>query len=53
MGSNMMREELGLIEDKQPLDAAITTFTAFNLVELIPLIPFIFVLHILISLYPD
>ena len=39
----MMREELGLIEDKkQPLDAAITTFTAFNLVGLIPLIPFIF-----------
>lgn len=42
----MMREELGLIEDKkQPLDAAITTFTAFNLVGLIPLIPFIF-LHL-------
>ncbi|HEU4447955.1 MAG TPA: VIT1/CCC1 transporter family protein [Nitrososphaeraceae archaeon] len=39
----MMREELGLIEDKkQPLDAAITTFAAFNLVGLIPLIPFIF-----------
>ena len=42
----MMREELGLIEDKkQPLDAAITTFTAFNLVGLIPLIPFI-LLHL-------
>ena len=42
----MMKEELGLIEDKkQPLDAAITTFTAFNLVGLIPLIPFIF-LHL-------
>jgi vacuolar iron transporter family protein len=39
----MMREELGLIEDKkQPLDAAITTFAAFNLVGLIPLIPFVF-----------
>lgn len=42
----MMREELGLIEDKkQPLYAAITTFGAFNLVGLIPLIPFVF-LHI-------
>ena len=42
----MMREELGLIEDKkQPLDAAITTFAAFNLVGLVPLIPFIF-LHV-------
>ena len=42
----MMREELGLIEDKkQPLDAAITTYTAFNLVGLIPLIPFVF-LHL-------
>jgi VIT1/CCC1 family predicted Fe2+/Mn2+ transporter len=39
----MMREELGLIEDKkQPLDAAVTTFAAFNLVGLIPLIPFVF-----------
>ena len=39
----MMKEELGLIEDKkQPLDAAITTFAAFNLVGVIPLIPFIF-----------
>jgi vacuolar iron transporter family protein len=42
----MMREELGLIEDKkQPLDAAITTFAAFNLVGLVPLIPFVF-LHV-------
>lgn len=39
----MMREELGLVDDKkQPLDAAITTFTAFNLVGLIPLTPFVF-----------
>jgi vacuolar iron transporter family protein len=39
----MMREELGLIEEeKKPLDAAITTFTAFNLVGLVPLIPFVF-----------
>lgn len=38
----MMKEELGLIEDrKQPLDAATTTFAAFNSVGLIPLIPFI------------
>ncbi|HXW12149.1 MAG TPA: VIT1/CCC1 transporter family protein [Nitrososphaeraceae archaeon] len=42
----MMREELGLVEDKkQPLDAAITTFAAFNLVGLVPLIPFVF-LHV-------
>ena len=42
----MMREELGLIEDKKkPLDAAITTFAAFNLVGLVPLIPFVF-LHV-------
>lgn len=42
----MMREELGLIEDKkQPLDAAITTFAAFSLVGLVPLIPFVF-LHV-------
>lgn len=35
----MIKEELGLIEDKkQPSDAAITTFAAFNLVGLIPLI---------------
>jgi vacuolar iron transporter family protein len=39
----MMREELGLIEEKKkPLDGAITTFTAFNLVGLVPLIPFVF-----------
>lgn len=42
----MMKEELGLIEDKkQPLDAAITTFAAFNVVGLIPLFPFVF-LHL-------
>lgn len=42
----MMREELGLIEEKKkPLDGAITTFTAFNLVGLVPLIPFVF-LHL-------
>jgi vacuolar iron transporter family protein len=39
----MMREELGLIEEeKRPLDAAITTFTAFNLAGLVPLIPFVY-----------
>jgi vacuolar iron transporter family protein len=38
----MMREELGLIEDRRrPLEAAITTFVAFNLVGLIPLLPFV------------
>ena len=42
----MMREELGLIEDKkEPLDVAITMFAAFNLVGLVPLIPFVF-LHV-------
>jgi len=39
----MMREELGLIEDKRPArDSAITTFTAFNLVGIVPLLPFVF-----------
>jgi vacuolar iron transporter family protein len=43
MDRYMMREELGLIEEeKRPLDAAITTFTAFNLAGLVPLIPFVF-----------
>ena len=39
----MMREELGLIEDRsrRPLETAITTFVAFNLVGLIPLLPFV------------
>ena len=38
----MMKEELGLIEDKRrPFDAAATTFAAFNLVGLIPLLPFL------------
>jgi vacuolar iron transporter family protein len=39
----MMREELGLTEDKRPArDAAVTTFTAFNLVGIVPLLPFVF-----------
>jgi len=39
----MMKEELGLIEDKgrTPFNAAFTTFVSFNLVGLIPLIPFL------------
>jgi VIT1/CCC1 family predicted Fe2+/Mn2+ transporter len=38
----MMKEELGLIEDKKhPLDTALTTFTAFNVIGIIPLLPFI------------
>ena len=38
----MMKEELGLIEDKKrPIDAALTTFAAFNIIGLIPLLPFI------------
>jgi vacuolar iron transporter family protein len=40
----MMKEELGLIEDrKKPRDTAITTFIAFNIIGLIPLVPFMFV----------
>ena len=38
----MMKEELGLIEDKKsPLDSSISTFVGFNLIGLIPLMPFI------------
>lgn len=37
----MMKEELGLIEDRRrPRDSAITTFLAFNTIGMIPLIPF-------------
>jgi len=36
----MMKEELGLIEDRRkPRDTAITTFIAFNAIGLIPLVP--------------
>ncbi len=39
----MMKEELGLIEDRRkPRDTAITTFIAFNAIGLIPLVPFMF-----------
>jgi VIT1/CCC1 family predicted Fe2+/Mn2+ transporter len=42
----MMKEELGLIEDKKsPRDSAITTFVSFNLIGMIPLIPFV-LLHV-------
>jgi VIT1/CCC1 family predicted Fe2+/Mn2+ transporter len=37
----MMREELGLVEDRRPRDTAVTTFVAFNAVGLIPLLPFV------------
>ena len=38
----MMKEELGLIEDKKsPVDSSISTFLGFNLIGVIPLIPFI------------
>jgi VIT1/CCC1 family predicted Fe2+/Mn2+ transporter len=39
----MMKEELGLIEDKNksPRDSAITTFVSFNVIGMIPLIPFV------------
>ncbi|AJM91442.1 VIT1/CCC1 transporter family protein [Nitrosopumilus piranensis] len=37
----MMKEELGLIEDKKnPLDSSFSTFFGFNVIGLIPLIPF-------------
>ena len=40
----MMREELGLVDDKkEPKDTALTTFIAFNLLGLIPLSPFIII----------
>jgi vacuolar iron transporter family protein len=40
----MMREELGLIDDKnkRPLDTAVMTFVGFNTSGIIPLVPFIF-----------
>jgi VIT1/CCC1 family predicted Fe2+/Mn2+ transporter len=43
----MMKEELGLIEDKNrcPRDTAITTFVSFNLIGMIPLVPFV-LLHV-------
>ena len=43
----MMKEELGLVEDKNriPRDTAITTFVAFNLIGMIPLVPFV-LLHV-------
>ena len=38
----MMKEELGLIEDKKaPVDSSVSTFIGFNLIGIIPLIPFI------------
>ncbi len=38
----MMKEELGLMEDKRrPFDTAMTTFVAFNAIGVIPLVPFI------------
>ena len=38
----MMKEELGLIEDKKsPVDSSVSTFLGFNLIGIIPLIPFI------------
>jgi VIT1/CCC1 family predicted Fe2+/Mn2+ transporter len=40
----MMREELGLIEEKySPLNSAINTFVGFSVIGIIPLVPFIFV----------
>lgn len=41
----MMKEELGLIQDKRlSIEAAISTFVGFGSVALIPLLPFVFVI---------
>jgi vacuolar iron transporter family protein len=37
----MMKEELGLIENKDPITSSISTFVGFNVIGLVPLIPFI------------
>jgi vacuolar iron transporter family protein len=43
----MMREELGLVEDKsRALDNALNTFIGFNVIGLIPLVPFVFLILI-------
>jgi len=50
----MMREELGLVDDKkEPKDTALTTFIAFNLLGLIPLSPFVIIHIIGISIIPS
>jgi VIT1/CCC1 family predicted Fe2+/Mn2+ transporter len=47
----MMKEELGLIEDKKnPIDSSVSTFVGFNLIGLIPLIPFMIFMIIGIEL---
>jgi VIT1/CCC1 family predicted Fe2+/Mn2+ transporter len=52
----MMREELGLVEDKsKALDNALNTFIGFNIMGLIPLVPFIFLILVSsthITVYP-
>jgi len=37
----MMKEELGLIENKDPVTSSVSTFVGFNVIGLIPLIPFV------------
>ena len=37
----MMKEELGLIENKDPVTSSVSTFVGFNVIGLVPLIPFI------------
>jgi vacuolar iron transporter family protein len=37
----MMKEELGLIENKDPITSSVSTFVGFNVIGLVPLIPFI------------
>lgn len=37
----MMKEELGLIETKDPVTSSVSTFVGFNVIGLVPLIPFV------------
>ena len=37
----MMKEELGLIENKDPVTSSVSTFVGFNVIGLIPLMPFV------------
>jgi VIT1/CCC1 family predicted Fe2+/Mn2+ transporter len=49
----MMKEELGLIENKNPTNSSVSTFVGFNVIGLIPLIPFVVFMIIGIELNSD
>ena len=50
----MMKEELGLIEDKKaPIASSVSTFVGFNLIGVIPLIPFIIFIMFNLELNSD